>query len=166
MILVLACDEALPEQRIDLDGRGRPVIRYVLKPQTLEAMVKATRAAARIFFAAGAEAVHAPSARPTLIERGEEADLEARIALQHFRPGSVSVSAAHLMGGCRMGEGRATSVTDGRGRVHGHPGLFVADASLFPTALEINPYLTIMALADRVGEAVAEREGAALSMPA
>lgn len=166
MILVLACDDAWPEQRIDLDGKGDPVIRYALAPGTLDAMVKATRAAARIFFAAGAEAVHAPSARPTLIERSERADLEARIALRHFRPGSVSVSAAHLMGGCRMGVDRAASVTDGRGRVHGQPWLFVADASLFPGALEINPYLTIMALADRVGEAVAEREGATLPMPA
>jgi choline dehydrogenase-like flavoprotein len=30
----------------------------------------------------------------------------------------------------------------------------VADASLFPDALQINPYLTIMALADRVAEGV------------
>jgi choline dehydrogenase-like flavoprotein len=45
-------------------------------------------------------------------------------------------------------------VTDGWGRVHGLPWLFVADASLFPDALEINPYVTIMALADRVAEAV------------
>ncbi|MBK8725805.1 MAG: GMC family oxidoreductase [Holophagaceae bacterium] len=166
MILVLACDEALPEQRIDIDRQGRPVIRYALTAKTLEAMVRATRAAARIFFAAGAEAVHAPSARPTLIERSEGADLEARIALRHFRPGSVSVSAAHLMGGCRMGVDSAASVTDGRGRVHRHPWLFVADASLFPSALEINPYLTVMALADRVGEAVAEREGASLPVGA
>jgi choline dehydrogenase-like flavoprotein len=36
--------------------------------------------------------------------------------------------------------------------VHGLPWLRVADASLFPDSLEINPYLTIMALADRVAE--------------
>jgi choline dehydrogenase-like flavoprotein len=30
----------------------------------------------------------------------------------------------------------------------------VADASLFPDSLEINPYLTVMALADRVAEGV------------
>jgi choline dehydrogenase-like flavoprotein len=34
--------------------------------------------------------------------------------------------------------------------VHGIPWLRVADASLFPDSLEINPYLTIMALAGRV----------------
>jgi choline dehydrogenase-like flavoprotein len=45
-------------------------------------------------------------------------------------------------------------VTDGYGRVHGMPWLRVADASLFPDALEINPYVTIMALADRVAEGI------------
>jgi choline dehydrogenase-like flavoprotein len=38
--------------------------------------------------------------------------------------------------------------------VHGIPWLRVADSSLFPDALEINPYLTVMSLADRVAEAV------------
>jgi choline dehydrogenase len=58
------------------------------------------------------------------------------------------------MGGCGMGRSAADSVTDSRGRVHGIPWLHVADSSLFPDALEINPYLTVMSLADRVAEAV------------
>ncbi|HEX9094070.1 MAG TPA: GMC family oxidoreductase, partial [Coriobacteriia bacterium] len=70
--------------------------------------------------------------------------------------GKVSVSSAHLMGGCRMGEGPAHSVTDAWGRVHGVPWLYVADASLFPGSAEINPYITIMALADRVAQGVRE----------
>jgi choline dehydrogenase-like flavoprotein len=53
------------------------------------------------------------------------------------------------MGGCGMG-----TVTDSRGIVNGLPWLRVADASLFPDSLEINPYLTIMALADRVAEGI------------
>jgi choline dehydrogenase-like flavoprotein len=53
-----------------------------------------------------------------------------------------------------MGRDPGDSVTDSWGRVHGRPWLRVADASLFPDALQINPYLTIMALADRVAEGV------------
>ena len=158
MILVLACDDALPDQRIVLDDAGQPIIRYKLMPKTIEAMVRGTRAAAEIFFASGANAVHAPSARPTLIERGENANLNTRITAEHFKPGTISVSAAHLMGGCRMGVTPQDSVTNSHGQVHGHDWLYVADSSLFPTALEINPYLTIMALADHVAEAVADRE--------
>ena len=58
-----------------------------------------------------------------------------------------------------MGRTVADSVTDDRGRVHGRPWLRVADASLFPDALQINPYLTVMALADRVAEGVREELG-------
>jgi len=53
-----------------------------------------------------------------------------------------------------MGRGAHDSVTDAWGRVHNSPWLRVADASLFPDALEINPYVTIMALADRVAEGI------------
>jgi choline dehydrogenase-like flavoprotein len=53
-----------------------------------------------------------------------------------------------------MGAGPADSVTDAWGRVHGVPWLYVADGSLFPRCAEINPYVTIMALADRVAERV------------
>ena len=94
-----------------------------------------------------------PSADPPLIERRDAARIDALIDARHFQPGRISVSAAHLMGGCAMGQPHS-AVTDSYGRVHGVPWLRVADASLFPDALEINPYLTIMALADRVAEGI------------
>ncbi len=154
MILVLACDKAVPENRVAVDWSGRPVVHYRFTPATIEAMVRATRASAKIFFAAGALRVHAPEADPPLIERRDSGRVDELIHARHFLPGKVSVSAAHLMGGCGMGRDPAGSVTDARGRVHGIPWLKVADASLFPDSLEINPYLTIMALADRVAEGI------------
>jgi choline dehydrogenase-like flavoprotein len=153
MILILACDRAVPGNRIAVDRAGKPVVHYRFTPETLACLVRGTRAAARISFAAGARRVNAP-AEPPLIEAAEADHLDARIAAQHFRPGKLSVSAAHLMGGCGMGRSAADSVTDVWGRVHGIPWLRVADASLFPDALEINPYLTIMALADRVADGI------------
>jgi choline dehydrogenase-like flavoprotein len=60
------------------------------------------------------------------------------------------------MGGCRMGSDPESSVTDAWGRVHGHPNIVVADASLFPTSSKVNPFLTIMALAERGAERIAE----------
>lgn len=154
MILVLACDRAVPGNRVSVDKGGGPVVHYRYTEEVITALVRATRAAARIFFAAGAVRVHAPSADPPLIEADEADRLDERIDQRHFRPGTISVSAAHLMGGCGMGRTVADSVTDGWGRVHGTPWLRVADSSLFPDALEINPYLTVMALADRAAEAV------------
>jgi choline dehydrogenase-like flavoprotein len=159
MILVLACDKAVPQNRVATDRAGDPVVHYDFTPEVVESLARATRAAARIFFAAGALRVHAPLARPHLLERSEASMIDQRIQGKHFLPGTVSVSAAHLMGGACMGESVRDSVTDAWGKVHGIPWLRVADASLFPDSLEINPYLTIMALADRVAEGVLEDVG-------
>jgi choline dehydrogenase-like flavoprotein len=153
MILVLACDRALRGNQVTVNRAGRPVVHYRFTDPVIESLVRATRASARIFFAAGAERVHAPSADPPLIERSRQAELDSLISARHFQTGRISISAAHLMGGCAMGRDASDSVTDGWGRVHGVPWLRVADSSLFPDALEINPYVTVMALADRAAQA-------------
>jgi choline dehydrogenase-like flavoprotein len=154
MILVLACDRATDGNRVAVDRRGRPAVHYRFTPEVVRSLVRATRAAARIFFAAGALRVHAPEADPPVLEADDAPRIDERILERHFLPGRTSVSAAHPMGGCGMGRRAEDSVTDAWGRVHGIPWLRVADASLFPDSLEINPYLTIMALADRAAEAV------------
>jgi choline dehydrogenase-like flavoprotein len=154
MILVLACDRAVAGNKIAVDRRGRAVVHYRFTESVIESLVRATRASARIFFAAGAERVHAPTADPPLIDRSHASELESLIATRHFQTGRISISAAHLMGGCGMGRDAEDSVTDAWGRVHGVPWLRVADSSLFPDALEINPYVTVMALAERTAQAV------------
>jgi choline dehydrogenase-like flavoprotein len=153
MILVLACDKAVPGNRVAVDVAGKAVVHYTFTPAVIRSLVAATRASARIFFAAGARRVHAPTAEPPLIERESAYRIDDLIQERHLLPGRVSISAAHPMGGAAMGP-KGTGVTDSRGRVYGVPWLRIADASLFPDSLEVNPYLTIMALADRVAEAV------------
>jgi long-chain-alcohol oxidase len=155
MILVLACDRAVESNRIEIDRGGKPVVHYTFTRDVVQSLVAATRASARIFFAAGALRVHAPTADPPMLEASEDADqIDQRIQAKFFAEGKTSISAAHLMGGCGMGRDRSDSVTDSWGRVHGMPWLRVADSSLFPNALQINPYLTVMSLADRTAEAM------------
>jgi cholesterol oxidase len=57
---------------------------------------------------------------------------------------------AHPLGGSYLGESPATSVTNPTGEVWGYSNLYVADGSLIPTALSVNPSLTISALSERV----------------
>jgi len=159
MILVLACDRARDANRVSVDRAGRPVVHYRCSDAVVRSLTRATRMATRIFFAAGAVRAHAPLADPPLVEREESEAIGARIHERHFLPGTTSLSAAHLMGGCAMGRDESDSVTDGRGRMHGVPWLRVADASLFPDALHINPYLTVMALAGRVADGVLDDAG-------
>ena len=56
---------------------------------------------------------------------------------------------AHPLGGCAMAGDRRRGVVNEYGEVHGYPGLFVADASVIPTALARNPSATISALSER-----------------
>ncbi len=56
---------------------------------------------------------------------------------------------AHPLGGCVMSDSPANGVVDHRGEVWDHPGLFVADGSVIPGPLAVNPSLTIAALAER-----------------
>jgi choline dehydrogenase-like flavoprotein len=156
MILAFACDHVDPHNRVSVDESGRPVVHYRFTPEVVRALVQATMTSARIFFAAGAKRAHVPMAEPTTVEADQAEQLDTLVDESAFKPGRVTVSAAHLMGGCGMGRTADDSVTDSYGRVHGIPWLYVADASLFPDAVEINPYLTIMALADRVAERIRE----------
>ena len=61
---------------------------------------------------------------------------------------------AHQMGTCRMGADPQTSVANPYGELHDTPGVWIGDASAFPTASGTNPMITIMALAHRTGEAI------------
>ncbi len=59
-------------------------------------------------------------------------------------------STAHILGGATLGGSPAEGVCDAQGRVFGHEGLYVADGSLVPANLGVNPALTITALAEHV----------------
>ena len=57
---------------------------------------------------------------------------------------------AHPLGTARLSDSPALGVADANGQVHGHPGLYVVDGAAVPTALGVNPSLTIAALAERI----------------
>lgn len=58
----------------------------------------------------------------------------------------------HPLGGCAMADSPSDGVVDAFGRVYGHPGLYIADGSIIPTAIGRNPAYTIAALSERVAE--------------
>jgi choline dehydrogenase-like flavoprotein len=71
-------------------------------------------------------------------------------------PGLWLSAGQHQAGTCRMGDDPHTSVVDRWCKVHGHDNLFVADGSVHTTNGGFNPVLTIMSLAFRTAEHIAE----------
>jgi choline dehydrogenase-like flavoprotein len=80
--------------------------------------------------------------------------LEAAGAIQVAWTG---IASTHVQGSCRMGDDPERSAVDRNGQVHGVDGLYVGDGSLIPRTLSVNPSLTIMALATRLADHLAER---------
>jgi choline dehydrogenase-like flavoprotein len=107
--------------------------------------------AADILFAAGAREVYPQVAGVEAIAPGEQSRLEAGV-----RPAQLRLEAFHPMGTARIGAD-AGSVVAPDGQLRALPGLYVADGSLLPTALGVNPMVTILATARRVGRDLAER---------
>jgi cholesterol oxidase len=58
----------------------------------------------------------------------------------------------HPVGGNRMATSISQGVVDPRGMVFGYPGLFVMDGSIMPSAIGVNPALTIAAIAEKTSD--------------
>ena len=101
--------------------------------------------AADILFAAGARHVYPQVAGVESIRPGGQRTLETGL-----KPARLRLEAFHPMGTAALG-----TVTDLAGQVRELPGVYVADGSLLPTVLGVNPMLTIIAIARRIARGLA-----------
>lgn len=126
---------------------ARSAIMYQPNRRDIDRMTFGNAVAAEIAFAAGASRVvtmisgHEELRSMADVERLKSSRVKAR---QYF-----AMSGWHPMGTCRMGGDPDTSVVRPTGESWDVSGMFVCDASVFPTALGVNPQLTIMALSMR-----------------
>jgi choline dehydrogenase-like flavoprotein len=65
----------------------------------------------------------------------------------------------HPIGGCRMATDASRGVVDFKGEVFGHPGLYVADASILPVMTIAGPQLSVSALASWIAERIVKDDG-------
>jgi len=139
-----------------LDDLGRPVVRWDFDDAVdLRLAIQAHIELAKLHHAAGAAEIFTAHARELRWRQGEDLDdyLDA-LATASYAPNDVACFTAHQMGSCRMGSDPATSVADGRGQLHDVKGVWIGDASAFPTAPGVNPMVSIMSLAHRTAVAI------------
>jgi choline dehydrogenase-like flavoprotein len=134
-------------------GRAGLRIGYRLSRRDAATLRFGIARAADIHFAAGAREVYPQVGRLAAIGPGGQ----SRVEDGRFSPADLRLEAFHPMGTARMGLDPRRSVVGPSGEAHDVPGLHVADASLFPTSLRVNPMLTIMACARRIAAGLAER---------
>jgi choline dehydrogenase-like flavoprotein len=115
---------------------GRPIVRYDLNDTDLNRFRTGFDRMRELFEAAGALEVFLPLPPGTTPDRARKLDLK----LIGFHP----------LGTARADARPSFGVVDGDLKLHGVEGVYIADGSVVPSSLGVNPQLTIMALATRL----------------
>jgi choline dehydrogenase-like flavoprotein len=140
--------------RVSVNSHGRPSISYELGPRDGEYLRQSVGEAARIHFASGAPSVMTLHATPTVIPSPEK--IEAVLNSSRWGMNDLCLFSAHPLGTCRMARDRAQGVVDSHCQSHDVKGLFVIDGSVVPTSLGVNPQVTLLAIAEKSAEWIAE----------
>jgi choline dehydrogenase-like flavoprotein len=146
-------DESQGRIRLANDGSLRAS--YKLTSEDADRLAYGIARAAEIHFAAGAAEVYPNIARVGTLTSEKLADFEAT----SFKPSELRLEAFHPMGTARIAP-ESTGVCAPNGSVHGTNDLYVADASLFPTSVGVNPMMTVIAFANQVASKLAEQSSA------
>ena len=136
--------------------RGRPVVTYNLGDADVARLRRGLDILARVFFAAGARMVMLPVHGHTEVHGPDDL---ARFRAASIRASDLDLSAYHPLGTARLGPDPRSSVVAPDHQVHDTPGLYVIDGASVPSSLGVNPQLTIMAMATRAAERLADRLG-------
>jgi len=140
------------EGRVGLTRGGGLRVGYRLREDDAADLRFGIARAADVHFAAGARVVHPPIGGVGSISSGEQGE---RVERARIRPAALRLEAFHPLGTARMGADPRASVVAPDGHAHDVPGLYLADASVLPTSLKVNPMITIMACARRIARGLA-----------
>ncbi|MCB9596001.1 MAG: GMC family oxidoreductase [Sandaracinaceae bacterium] len=148
---VLVADSATGRLRL---GRGATgLARYDLARADVERLHGGLAVVARALHAAGARAIYPGVRRHPVLEGAADRRAFERARLA---PRDLLLTSFHPLGTCRLGRHPDRSVVDLDHRVHGVEGLYVVDGSVVPSALGVNPQITIMAMATRAAEGIGD----------
>ena len=151
-----------------------PEIHYTLHKDDKESLLRALKGAIKIMVAAGFEEVmtcldddprlgtrppinDSTSNTTNTISAMDTISYLQGITKRGIPKYTAPVGSAHQMGTCRMGTSPQTSVVDPNGETWECDGLYVMDASIFPTATGANPMVTTMTLSHMLSERLVQR---------
>ena len=122
-------------------------VSYDFAEKDIQRIKLGMRETARVLIAGGAREVFTP-----VHGVGRHSTPESLYAaLEPAEITDFTLYASHPMSTCRMGLDPENSVIAPSGESHSLPGLFIADSSVFPTSLGVNPQLTTLVVATAIG---------------
>jgi choline dehydrogenase-like flavoprotein len=124
---------------------------YVPADDDLERLVRGLKVIGRVFLAAGALRVMPTTFRFLPLASTDELEQLDRYVRDNT---DIQLHSSHPQGGNPVSRNPSKGVVGPDFAVHGVEGLFVCDASVFPSATTVNPQLTVMALADCAAESI------------
>jgi len=130
---------------VTISYNGNPKVVYNLAPKTIDDMARGMAILAKMWFSIGAKSV--VTSHRDMPELRTKADIPMLKDAVRNNPDGLMIGSAHPKGGNKMGSNKEECVVDSDCKVYGFENLYVCDASVFPTALGVNPQLTVMALA-------------------
>lgn len=162
---ILICREEATG-RVYLDAEGKRRISYVTGAKERAWINEGFEGLAKLLYVQGAEEIYTSAAGLPIWRRESDKrdwaddqsfnDFLAAYRSSGFDVDRFNFGSAHQMGTCRMSGSPGTGVVDPRGKVWGYEGLYIADASVFPSASGVNPMITTMAFGEWIGRRVAE----------
>ncbi len=131
-----------------------PLLWYSMSGRDIETLKKGIAYLSMVFIAAGAKQVFTPlSPFPVLHSMDDVKKLEhAHIS----RKDIPEVFAFHPLGTCRMAGDSSCGVADSYGKCFNTDNVYIADGSIVPTSLGVNPQITIMTLATKISRHIAD----------
>jgi choline dehydrogenase-like flavoprotein len=134
-----------PVGQVSLVGDGRSPLSFSLPITDLRKVKDGIKQACRIQLAAGAKRVLPATFTPCAFFNADQLDALDELIVE---TDDVSLGSAHLQGGNPMSDDQEIGAVDMQFRVYGYENLFVCDASVFPTSVQVEPQLSVMGLAD------------------
>jgi choline dehydrogenase-like flavoprotein len=138
--------------QIYFTNTGRLNVKYELGLNELKALTKGIEVLGKMWFSLGANKIIVPYKEMSIIEKEEDIPKLVNRILQE--PKKLLIGSAHPQSGNKIGNNQEHSVVNSDCRVHGFKNLFVCDASVFPTAVGVNPQITVMALASIISSRI------------
>ena len=139
--------------RVRLGPGGQPLAFYQMSDFDALRLVRGTALLCELLFVAGARRIVLPFEGVADLHGPDDV---RRLFARKIPKSAMEVVTVHMMGTAAMGGDPNRHVCDMYGKVRGYEGLWVADASLFPSPIGVNPMETIMALATRNAERMLE----------